>query len=109
MNLHIKTISTTRYYLDSYEKNAFKVVINVLKTLNEKNVAINGDNYSLGSFEFALIVEKLNKIIEGRMTKDETIENNAFSCPTYETKPNVRISFDEYEEEEEEEGKDEEE
>lgn len=102
MNLHVKTTSTIHCYLDSYEKNAFQVVIKVLKTLNEKDVTVSGDNYSLSSFEFDLITEKLSKIIKGRITKDEAIEDNAFSCPTYETRPNVRISFDEYEEEEEE-------
>ena len=35
--------------------------------------------------------------------ENESEANNDFSYPTYEVKPNVRISFDEYEEEEEEE------
>lgn len=103
MNLHIESTSRTCYYLDNNEKNAFRVVINALNILRDKNILIDGNNCFLDSNEFIILSEELKEVLNGHGVESEKAENNDFSCLTYEEKPNVRVSFDEYEEEEEDE------
>lgn len=103
MNLQVESVSRTGYYLDYYEKNALKVTINVLNSLYKNNIFIEAESRPFVSKDFKDIAEQLNEIISYQGTKSQSETNNKIFCPTYETKPNVRISFDEYEEEEEEE------
>lgn len=103
MNLHIESISRTCYYLDNNEKNALKVAINVLNSLYRSDISMEGKVWSFAPENFKDLAEQLNEIINLHGVENESEANNDFSCPTYEAKPNVRISFDEYEEEEEEE------
>lgn len=108
MNLHIESTSRTCYYLDNNEKNALKVAINVLNSLYRNDISMEGEVWSFTSENFKDLAEQLNEIIDLHGVEHETETNKDFSCLTYEAKPNVRISFDEYEEEEEEEEEDEE-
>ena len=103
MNLHIESTSRTCYYLDNYEKNALKVAINVLNSLYKNDIFMEGEVWSFAPEDFNNLAEQLNEILNLHGVENESEVNNDFSCPTYEAKPNVRISFDEYEEEEEEE------
>ena len=103
MKLHIESISRTCYYLDNYEKNALKVAINVLNSLYKNDISMEGEVWPFAPEDFNILAERLNEIINLDGVENETEINEDFSYPTYETKPNVRISFDEYEEEEEEE------
>lgn len=103
MNLHIESTSRTCYYLDNYEKNALKVAINVLNSLYRNDISMEGEVWSFAPGNFKNLAEQLNEIIDLHGMENESEVNNDFSCPTYKAKPNVRISFDEYEEEEEEE------
>ena len=103
MNLHIESTSRTCYYLDNYEKNALKVAINVLNSLYRNDISMEGEAWSFAPKNFKNLAEQLNEIINLHGVENESEVNNDFSCPTYEIKPNVRISFDEYEEEEEKE------
>lgn len=103
MNLHIESTSRTCYYLDNNEKNALKVVINVLNSLYRNDISMEGEVWSFAPEDFNNLAEQLNEIINFHGVENETDTSQDFSCPTYEAKPNVRISFDEYEEEEEEE------
>lgn len=103
MNLHVESISRTGYYLDYYEKNALKVTINILNSLYENGIFIEAESRPFTSKDFKDIAEQLNEIISYQGTKSQSETDNKIFRPTYETKPNVRISFDEYEEEEEEE------
>lgn len=103
MNLHIESTSITCYYLDNYEKNALKVTINVLNSLHRNDISMKGEVWSFAPKNFKDLAEQLNEIIDLHGVENESEVNNDFSCPTYKAKPNVRISFDEYEEEEEEE------
>ena len=103
MNLHIESTLRTCYYLDNYEKNALKVAINVLNSLYRNDISMEGEIQSFAPEDFNNLAERLNEILNLNGVENESEVNNDFSCPTYETKPNVRISFDEYEEEEEKE------
>lgn len=107
MNLHIESISKTCYYLNSHEKNALKVVINIMNSFYRNDMFMEGKSWSFAPEDFKNIAEQLNEIINFHGVENESETDNDFSCPTYETKSNVRISFDEYEEEEEEEDYDE--
>ena len=101
MNLHIESTSRTCYYLDNYEKNALKVSINIMNSLYRNDVSMEGKIWSFTPEDFKNLAEQLNEIINCHGIENESGIDNDFSCPTYETKPNVKISFDEYEEEEE--------
>ena len=103
MNLHVESTSRTCYYLDNYEKNALKVTINILYSLYENELSMEGKIWSFAPEDFQNIAEQLSEIINCHGMENETERNNDFSCPTYEEKPGARISFDEYEEEKEEE------
>ena len=103
MNLHIESTSKTCYYLDKNEENAFRIVINALNILRDKNIFIDGNNCFLDSNEFIILSEELKEILNGHGVESEKTENNDFSCLTYEEKPNARILFDKEEEEDEEE------
>lgn len=103
MILQVKSISRTGYYLDYYEKNALKITINILNSLYRNDIFIEAESRPFVSEDFKNIAEQLNEILHHQGTKSQSEMNNEFYCPTYENKPNVRISFDEYEEEEEEE------
>lgn len=109
MNLHIESTSRTCYYLDNYEKNALKVAINIANSLYRNAMSIEGEVWSFAPEDFKDLAEQLNEIINFHGVENESENDNDFSCPTYETKSNARISFDEYEEEEEEEEEHEEE
>lgn len=101
MNLHIESTSTTYYYFDNYEKNALKVAINIANSLYKNDISMEGEVWSFTPKDFKNLAEQLNEIINFHGVENETDTSQDFSCPTYEAKPNVRISFDEYEEEEE--------
>ena len=103
MNLHIESTLRTCYYLDNYEKKALKVAINVLNFLYRNDISMEGGIQSFAPETFKDLAEQLNEIINLHGVENESEVSNDFSCPTYKAKPNVRISFDEYEEEEEEE------
>lgn len=103
MNLYIESTSRTCYYLDNNEKNALKVAINILNSLYKNDIFIYGKNWFVAPGDSKNIAEQLNEIINYHGVENESEANKDFSCPTYEAKPNARISFDEYEEEEEEE------
>ena len=107
MILHVESISRTGYYLDNYEKNALKITINILNSLYRNEIFIEAESRPFVPEDFKNIAEQLNEILCYQGTKSQSEINNEFRCPTYETRPNVRISFDEYEEEEEEEDYDE--
>ena len=109
MNLQVESISRTGYYLDYYEKNALKVTINVLNSLYKNGIFIQAESRPFTSKDFKDIAEQLNEIVSYQGTKSQSKTDNKIFCPTYETKPNVRISFDEYEYEEEEEEEEDEE